>query len=167
MKKILFRLFCIFAFCSASAAEDIQGYWKTIDEDTGKPECMVAVYEYKGLYYGRMIATFDDNGKVADTLETPKSRAPGIVGKPYYCGLDFIYSLKAGTSKYKGKIVDPRKGNVYNAELWIDGSNLIVRGKWGPFGKSQTWLPVFESQFPPGVKVPDVKTFVPKVPEVD
>jgi uncharacterized protein (DUF2147 family) len=165
MKKLLFA--CIMFFCSAYAGDDIRGFWKSVSSDTGKPECMVAVYEYKGLTYGRMIATFDDDGNIADTIYAPRKRAPGIVGNPFYCGLDFIFNLQDDGSKYKGKIVDPREGNVYKAELWIEGSNLIVRGKLLMFGRSETWLPVYESKFPKGLKVPDVKKFVPSIPEVD
>ena len=63
MKKLLFLLIC----CSGLAAQTIAGFWKSIDDETGKPRCVVAVYEYKDLYYGRMIATFDDDGKVKES----------------------------------------------------------------------------------------------------
>jgi len=45
MKKIC--LICILVFCSGLRAQDIQGFWKTIDEKTGKPKCIVAIYEYQ------------------------------------------------------------------------------------------------------------------------
>lgn len=163
MKKLIFLLLV----CSGLFAETIGGFWKSIDDETGKPRCVVAVYEYKGLYYGRMIATFDDDGKVKETIYAPKSRAPGVLGNPYYCGLDFIWDLRDRGSKYKGKIMDPEAGNTYNAELWVDEGNLIVRGKLLFFGRSQTWLPVSKTDFPKSFKMPDTAKFIPDVPEAN
>lgn len=148
-------------------AADIDGYWKSINETTGKPQCVVAVYEYEDLHYGRIIGTYDPNGVMTETIYNPKGRAPGILGNPFYCGMDLIWALDDAGSKFKGKIVDPEKGNIYNAELWVDGENLIVRGKLLMFGRSQKWLPVSLSEFPKGFKLPDVKKWVPVVPEVN
>ncbi len=148
-------------------AADIDGYWKSINETTGKPQCVVAVYEYDGLHYGRIIGTYDPNGVMTETIYNPKGRAPGILGNPFYCGMDLIWSLDDSGSKFKGKIVDPEKGNIYNAELWVDGADLIVRGKLLMFGRSQRWLPASLADFPKGFKAPDVKKWVPVIPEVN
>lgn len=161
IKKLLFLLIS----CTGLAAQSIAGFWKSIDDETGKPRCVVAVYEYKDMYYGRMIATFDDTGKVKETIYAPKGRAPGVLGNPYYCGLDFIWNLRDRGSKFKGKIMDPEAGSIYNAELWVENGNLIVRGKLLFFGKSQTWLPATQADFPKGFKMPDTAKFVPEVPE--
>jgi uncharacterized protein (DUF2147 family) len=163
MMKIVFAFF----FCSALMAADIDGYWKSINETTGKPQCVVAVYEYEDLHYGRIVGTFDANGVMTDTIHNPKSRAPGIVGSPFYCGMDLIWGLDDAGSKFKGKIVDPEKGNVYNAELWTDNQDLIVRGKLLFFGRSQRWRPVSASDFPKEFQMPDVSKFVPVIPKVN
>jgi uncharacterized protein (DUF2147 family) len=163
MKKILI---CMLTFFSGLLAQDIQGFWKTIDEKSGKPQCVVAVYEYENKYYGRIVGTFNDKGVMDETLDAPSDRAPGLVGKPFYCGLDLIWNLKKG-SKCKGKIVDPKKGNIYRAEVWVEDGNLIVRGKLLCFGRNQTWLPASDADFPSTFKKPDVTKFVPVIPEVD
>ncbi len=62
-----------------------------------KPRSLVAVYKYKDMYYGRMLATYDENGNINDT----------IIEKD---------------AKYEGYIVDPEKGKVYDAELWHKAS---------------------------------------------
>ena len=130
MKKILaLSVFCLLAFCSILQAGDIVGYWKSIDDKTGKAQSIVGIYEYQGKYYGRIIATFNDEGVVDDTIYTPKDKAPGVVGDPYYAGLDIIYDLKKDDSRYNGKIMDPEEGKVYNATLWTEGQNLVVRGE--------------------------------------
>ncbi len=156
----------LFLVCSASAKE-IYGFWKSYDEDTGMPQCVIGVYEYEGMSYARIIGSFNDEGKMFDTIYEPKVRAPGIVGEPYYSGLDLIYNLFNTGYIYKGKVVDPKKGNEYNAEVWVDeNGNFILRGKLFIFGRSKAWVPAEPADFPKGFKMPDMKKFVPKIPQV-
>lgn len=166
MKNILFRLFFLFTSCLGFAADDIQGFWKTVNED-GVAQCIIAVYQYDDLCYGRIIATFNEEGKIDDSIYKPMKRSPGLEGNPYYSGLDIIWDLKDSGSKFKGKILDPQKGNVYNSELWVQDGALIVRGKFLFFGRSQEWLPVASSDFPKDFKVPDLKKLVPSIPVKD
>ncbi len=160
MKYLVFALL----FCSSLLAEKIDGFWKSLNNDTKKPECMVAIYPYKGLYYGRIVATYDKDGKIKETIYDPKERAPGLPGHPYYCGLDLVWDLQDFGSRYKGKVVDPEKGNVYNAEVWIENGNLILRGKLMFFGQSRTWVPATDKDFSLGFKKPNVSEFVPVIP---
>ncbi len=164
MKQIFFLLLCAF---NALVADDITGFWKSVNEKTGLAQCVVAVYEYDGLCYGRIIGTYDDKGHMKDTIYAPKERAPGVIGNPFYAGLDLIWDLVPSGSSYKGKIIDPQKGNIYNSELWTQDGNLVVRGKLLFFGRNQTWLPVTNADFPKGFKRPDPATFVPVIPEVE
>lgn len=157
---------CLLFFCSVLSAQDITGFWKTVDEKTGKVGCVVAVYEYEGLRYGRIIGTFDDDGKMKESIYKPLERAPGVIGDPFYCGLDIIWDLEDRNVSYRGKILDPQHGKVYNAELWVQNGNLIVRGKLLMFGRNQTWYPAKKSDFPADFKMPDVSSFVPVIPEV-
>lgn len=166
MKKILFQLFLFLGTCSAFAADDIQGFWKTVNEE-GVSQCIIAVYQHDGIHYGRIIATFNNEGKIDDSIYKPSKRSPKLAGNPYYSGLDIIWDLVDSGSKFKGKILDPEKGNVYNSELWVEDGNLIVRGKFLFFGRSMQWLPVTKSDFPKDFKVPDLKTLVPSVPVKD
>jgi len=164
MKPFLIALLMTF---SVSAA-DIVGFWKTIDDETKKPQSVVAVYPYKGKYFGRMVATYDQNtGAMKDTIYHPDEKAPGVVGDPYYAGLDLIYNLEPKDHKFIGNIIDPQKGKVYGAELWVNKKgNLIVRGKILIFGKNQEWLAFNENEFTADFPKPDVSKFVPVVPKV-
>ena len=167
LKKMMTSLICLLAFSTVVLADDVIGFWKTISDKTGKAESIIAVYQYQGKYYGRIIATFDKNGKVDDSIEAPKDRAPGVVGNPFYSGLDIIWDLKPEGSKYsKGKIMDPEQGKIYNAEMWTNKGNLVVRGEIWLFGENQTWPPATESDFPPGFKKPNLATLVPEIHEV-
>jgi len=163
MKKLLVAFLLVTTSCFALTAGNIEGFWKTINEE-GVAQAIIAIYPYNGLYYGRLVATFDEKGKVEDSVYHPTKRAPGVEGDPYYCGLDIIWNLKLSGSKYKGKILDPQKGNIYNAEVWEEKNILIVRGKYLVFGRNQSWLPVADSDLPKDFKLPDASTFVPVIP---
>lgn len=150
----------------AQSQDDIVGFWKTINEKTLKAESVIAIYPYNGQYYGRIILTYFDDGTVQDTMYEPKKRAAGVVGNPYYSGMDIMWGLKPEGHKYKeGSILDPEKGHVYGAEAWRKGEKLIVRGKLLMFGRNQTWPPAVEADFPQGFKMPELSTFVPNIPK--
>lgn len=149
-----------------SQEQDVIGIWKAMDNQ-GHPESVVAIYEYQGKYYGRMLATYGPQGNIEDTIYDPKGRAPAVKGNPYYSGMDFMWGLKKEGPKYtNGKILDPEKGKIYSAEMWRDKDNLIVRGEIWVFGENQTWLPIREQDLPPGFKKPDLNQFVPVIPQV-
>lgn len=162
-------ILCYLIFFSSSIfAEDIAGFWKTIDDETHMPRSIVAIYEYQKKYYGRLIATYDDNGKIYDSIEKPIKRAPAVKGNPYYVGLDFMWELEKHGKKFtNGVILDPEKGFEYSASAWIDDKgDLTLRGEMFFLGKNQTWPKAVDSDFPQGFTKPDLKTLVPKIPEV-
>ena len=170
MKTLLLILFCailILPSCSSNSEHDITGLWKSRDEKSDKPRSLVAIYKYKDKYYGRMLATYDEEGKIKDTILEKKEKATGVVGHPPYCGMDFVYDVRQREKdkKYKGKIIDPQKGKVYNAEFWLEGNVLIVRGKVWIFGKNIPWQKASEKDLPKGFKMGDIKNFVPVVPQ--
>jgi len=148
-------------------AEEITGYWKTINDKTGKPQSLVLIYPYQGKYFGRILATYNEDGSFGDTIYQPKERAPGIIGNPYYSGMDIIWGLEKKGAKYTdGKIVDPERGSIYDAELWLNRGNLVVRGELLFFGENQTWLRANEKDFPPNFKKLDIEKIIPIIPEV-
>lgn len=161
MRKLLLALFC---FVSIWANEGIIGFWNTISEETGKAQSVVAIYEYQGGYYGRLIGSYDNAGKIDDTIYDPKKRATALPGQPFYMGMDFIWDLRQRGSDYKGKILDPEKNNVYKAVLWAENGNLKVEGKWSFFSRTQTWVPATKTDFPSGFQMPDTSQFVPVAP---
>jgi len=166
MKSILFSFLLLAGFLSA--ADDIQGYWKTVNEE-GKPQCIIAVYKHDGLCYGRIIATYNEaeTRQIEDSIYNPHKRAPGVVGQPFYSGLDIIWNLEESKFVHKGRILDPQRGKVYKAELWTDGPDLIVRGKLLMFGRSQRWYAVTKEDLPDGFTLPDLKSLIPSIPQVN
>lgn len=167
-KLKLLSVICLLFFSAALSANDgeISGFWKTIHEKTLKPESVIAIYSYQGQYYGRIILTYHEDGTVQDTIYLPKKRAQGVVGHPYYSGLDFMWGLKSKGNKFlDGNIIDPLKGHVYGAEAWKKDDNLVVRGKLFIFGRNQTWPPAVAADFPADFQMPDLTAFVPVVPK--
>lgn len=154
------------------AAEDITGLWKTVDDETGNPKGVVAVYEYKGKVYGRVIASFDDEGKyIDDDMYRQINRSPFLVGDPAFNALTIIWDMKDKGKKWSGgKIMDPgdkeKKPGIYDCEMWRDGNSLVVRGKILFIGRNQTWYPMDNSEFPDGFRIPDWKSFKPEIPEL-
>lgn len=159
-------LLCTMVFVSLFGADDITGFWKSMDDD-GNPQCIFGVYEHEGIFYGRIVAKYDDDGKIRDSIYKPISHAEGIVGNPFMCGLDILYNFEDTGNSYDGRIVDPKKGNIYKCEVWRQEENLIVRGKLFVFGKNITWYPVAKGDLPKGFKLPNMKKFIPKIPEVN
>lgn len=154
---------------AAWAADDILGLWKVIDDKTGKPNAYVVLYMYNGKLYGRMVATISlDTGRVDDTLLTKKFKASALAGDPPNCGLDFVYELSDKGKEWKGSIIDPGDGKVYDCSIKRDGGKLIVRGSLrgtgGLLGRNQTWLQASASELPAEFALPDAKTFVPVIP---
>jgi len=172
MKKNLPIVFLLMFFTSLtllSAAEDVTGLWMGIDDETGNPTSISILYMHQGEVYGRILVTYDEEnpGVVKDTYLNPEVRADLLVGDPHFAGLDFIWGLQDRGSKWgRGKILDPKKGKVYSSELWIEDGNLVVRGKIGPIGRNQTWLPVSDSDLPEGFIVPDASSINPQIPQV-
>jgi uncharacterized protein (DUF2147 family) len=177
MKRVLAIFFgmalLLFSCSTETQTEDIIGLWKSRDQKSDRPRSLVAIYKYGDMYYGRMLATYDDQGNINDTILEQRDRAPGVVGNPPYCGMDFIYDLKLeedseeDNPKYRGEIIDPEKGKIYKAELWRDGARLIVRGELWIFGKNIPWQMASKEDLPKGFSMKDISKFVPEIPEVE
>ncbi|MDC7126020.1 MAG: DUF2147 domain-containing protein, partial [Spirochaetales bacterium] len=122
--KIVLALVLLSLFLPASlfAADDVTGLWKMVDDETNMPTGVVAVYKYHGLVYGRLIATFDDDGKtLMDDMYRKIYTSPFIKGEPSYNELTMIWGLKERKTKWhSGKIMDPgdddTKPKIYDCE---------------------------------------------------
>ncbi|MGL1891205.1 MAG: DUF2147 domain-containing protein [Spirochaetaceae bacterium] len=162
MKKIILILLVLSFSITLFSAEKITGIWKIISDETGLLQSITLIYEYKGKIYGRLLVTYEDDGKLSDN----KKSADSIIGEPTYVGLDFIWGLIEKKKKWsKGKILDPVPGKIYSCDMWIKNGQLIVKGKIGPFGRAQTWVQLKDrSELPKWVIIP--KSPTPKIPKV-
>jgi len=160
---------------SASFAQtEVTGFWKTIDDETGKAKSVIALYVHKDILYGRILLTYKEDGvTVKDDIYRQQTRSPFLKGNPPFCGLDIIWDMKwdEKAKRWKGgTIMDPgndvnKKPKTYGCEIWREGSDLTVRGKIAFLGRNQTWKPFDPKEFPAGFTVPDTSTFTPVIPE--
>ena len=149
------------------------GFYQTIDDETKQPKSIVALYEYNDgddiELAGRIVALYDTNGKISETILNPTRVADKVSGSPKMAGLDIIWDMEwdAGDSQYEGgKIIDPKKGNVYSSVMWLDkkdAGKLNVRGKIGPFGRTQVWNVMAVSDLPADLQKLDTKNWKPVV----
>ncbi|PKL26603.1 MAG: DUF2147 domain-containing protein [Spirochaetae bacterium HGW-Spirochaetae-3] len=169
MMAVLTIILLAFGTVAAWAADDILGLWKIIDDKSGKPNAYVLIYSNGGMLYGRMMATINlDTGLVDDTIATKTLKADALAGDPPNCGLDFVYQLQTRSKDYKGSIIDPGDGKVYDCTIKREGDKLVVRGSLkgtgGLLGRNQTWQLASVRELPAGFTLPDAKSFVPVIP---
>lgn len=131
----------------ANAAVPYTGLYQTIDDETNLPKSIVALYEYVDgddvELAGRIVALYGADGKISETLENPTRIADKVNGSPKMVGMDIIWNMEwdGEDNKYEdGKIMDPKSGKVYSSVIWQDVPGVLnVRGKIGPFGRTQYW----------------------------
>lgn len=165
MKKIIPIAFMILPF--AANAMPLTGFYQTVDDEIHKPKSIVALYECKNedkaKLCGRIIALYDlETGKISETLNKPVRIADKVKGSPKMAGLDIIWNMEwdeDDTEYSGGKIMDPKKGSVYSSVIWQEENEptkLRVRGKIGPFGRTQTWNVMKKSDLPKDLQKLDI-----------
>jgi uncharacterized protein (DUF2147 family) len=118
------------------------GKWKTIDDASGKPKSIVAIWEEGGKLYGKVDKLLDP--KPDDPNPVCKKCDGELKDKPIM-GLRILWDLHKDGEKWSGgKIMDPDNGKTYrcNVTLTEGGKKLLVRGFIGMalLGRTQTWL---------------------------
>jgi uncharacterized protein (DUF2147 family) len=126
----------------ASAQESVLGKWKTIDDETQEPKSVVEIFERDRKVYGKIVKLFrkpgEDPDPVCDNCNPEDARF-----KKKVIGMEILKDMKRSGDQYSdGNILDPNNGKVYTCKLWLEGNELKLRGYWGPFYRTQTWLPM-------------------------
>ncbi|HSW69743.1 MAG TPA: DUF2147 domain-containing protein [Gammaproteobacteria bacterium] len=146
--KVLVSIFLISLSTTIFAAENITstdspiGYWKTIDDITGKPKSIVQIWrDQNHLLMAKIIKIFPDNqanqNKICVACRGEKHNRPIV-------GMVIMSGLKSAENQWtSGHILDPENGKTYKckARLTEKGKRLNVQGYIGLplFGRSQTW----------------------------
>jgi uncharacterized protein (DUF2147 family) len=155
----------------ANGAMPHVGFYQTIDDETKSPKSIVALYEYTDgddvELAGRIIALYGTDGAVSETLSNPVRVADSVSGAPKMVGLDIIWNMEwdADDSRYEdGKIMDPKSGKIYSSLMWQERPGVLnVRGKIGPFGRTQYWNVMSVSDLPLDLQNLDMSKWAPKV----
>jgi len=124
------------------AQSPILGKWTTVDDNSGKPRSVVEIVEKGPLVFGRIIKLYPDPGEEPDPI-CDKCPEDDERFKKKVIGLEIIRNMKWSNQELsEGNILDPESGKIYRCSMWLEGENLMVRGYWGPFFRTQTWKKV-------------------------
>ena len=135
MKKIIFAFVALF-FATLSYAQ-IEGKWKTIDDETGQEKSIVEIFKKSdGKYYGKVTQLLikPANPNCVDCKDDRKN-------KPIL-GMEVVRGLKKDGNEFTGgAITDPKTGKTYKCTITRSGDKLNVRGYIGfsLIGRNQTW----------------------------
>src|SRR5690606_7541150 len=138
MKKFAFAFAALFVGVLSFA--QIEGKWKTIDDETGKAKSIVEITKNsKGQYIGKIVQLLEkpENNSCVKCTDDRKN-------KPLI-GLEIIRGLnKDGNEFTGGTITDPKSGKTYKCTIKREGDKLNVRGYVGfsLIGRTQTWQKV-------------------------
>ncbi|MFZ2315718.1 MAG: DUF2147 domain-containing protein [Gammaproteobacteria bacterium] len=153
MKKIIQSIvfcasFLLLTLAHAADANSPVGYWKTIDDVTGKPKSILQISQTSSqALSGRIMKIFPSPGK--DENEVCEA-CTGARHNQRIVGMVILEGLKQSAANPNewsgGSILDPKNGKTYRCKVTVmDGGNkLTVRGYIGAplFGRTQTWLRV-------------------------
>lgn len=169
---------CLIPFLSAlllpivaQGATPYVGFYQTIDDETNSPKSIVALYPYSDgddiELAGRIVALYGADGVVSETLSNPTRIADAVSGAPHMVGLDILWGMEwdDDDARYEdGKIMDPKSGKVYSSVIWQEmPEKLNVRGKIGPFGRTQNWNVLTVSDLPTDLRAIDTTNWTPVI----
>lgn len=132
----------------AADSSGVDGYWRTIDDVTGKPKAIIKISESEDhTLTGKILKIFPrpgyDQNEVCAACEGDKHNQRIV-------GMTVMNHVKADPDNQnlytKGSILDPKNGKTYHCNVLLTqgGQQLEVRGYLGIplFGRSQTWVRV-------------------------
>lgn len=134
MKKILFA--AAFSLVGTFSFAQIEGKWKTIDDETGKPKSIVEIFKKKdGKYYGKIneLLIKPEHSTCVKCKDDRKNKP--LVGMEVIRGLS-----KDGNDFVGGVITNPKDGKSYKTAVVREGNVLKVKALiMGIAVKTQTW----------------------------
>ncbi len=145
IKHCILAITLFFTFLNIAYAENNLtsplGEWITISDKTHDRSGVVKLYEENGKLYGKVIKIFPGSGRNPDELCT---QCTGEFKNKPVLGLVFLWDFAKqsdGTWK-EGKVLDPKEGKIYSGSITLidGGKKLELRGYWGPFWRTQTWI---------------------------
>lgn len=139
MTKLSFVYFALL-MPSLGASQTPVGLWKTIDEKTQEAMAVVEITERNNTLYGKIIKLYPRPNENPDPIckECPPD---DYRYHQKIIGMEILKDLKKAEGYYSGgNILDPKVGKVYRCRIWLEGETLKVRGYWGLFYRTQTWM---------------------------
>jgi uncharacterized protein (DUF2147 family) len=122
-----------------SQSNEITGIWLTEDKTAH-----VQLYIEKGKLFGKIIwlkyPTEPNTKSERKDIENPD---PLLRNQPIV-GLIMVKGFEKIDHEYRnGTVYDSRDGKIYKGKIWlVDKNTLKMRGYWGMFYKTETWIRV-------------------------
>ncbi len=142
MKRVAIALLLLVGTAAFAQMTPV-GLWRNVDDKTGEAKAEIRLVETGGAMYGRIDKLLRKNAKPDEKcVECRDERKDQPM-----VGLEIIRGARKAEGKdvwEDGRILDPENGREYRLRLTPveGGSKLEVRGSFGPFGRTQTWLRV-------------------------
>ena len=130
--------FTLFLFSVSMNSQTIFGKWHSTNEETGKVDSVIEVYEKNGKAFAKVVEIKNPDRKNAlcDLCEGKNKNKPIL-------GLNILTGLEKDDDEWSGgKILDPRNGKVYKCYIKLEDPNkLKIRGYIGfaLIGKTAYW----------------------------
>ncbi len=122
---------------SVMSYAQIEGKWKTIDDETGQAKSIVEIFKKSdGKYYGKVIQLLIKPADPNCSLCKDDRKGKPILGMEVIRGIK-----KDGNTFDGGTITNPKNGKVYKCSIEREGNKLNVRGYIGISiaGRTQVW----------------------------
>jgi uncharacterized protein (DUF2147 family) len=136
--KTVFLSLALMLAAVVSAQVPFLGEWITIDDESGEKKSVVNIYKAdNGMYYGQIVTLFENPDALCTECKDADYNQP-IVGLTIVRDMQLVEGELRG-----GKVLDPAKGKLYYAKIYLEDGKLILRGsldKRGLLGRSQTWI---------------------------
>jgi len=138
--RLLVLLISVSAATQIYANSAIDGQWKTIDDKTKLPKSIIEIFTKDGKVSAKVLRVLNP-----DTPNPICSRCKDERKDQPIEGMTIMWGLSAKTNgKWSGgKILDPKKGKIYQVKLRSieQGQKLKVRGFLGTalIGRTQIW----------------------------
>ncbi|MEA1785414.1 DUF2147 domain-containing protein [Arenibacter sp. GZD96] len=139
--KVNIILIAFLSSVSLTQAQTIFGKWNTIDDETGKIESVVEIYENNGKAHAKIIDILnkEDRDRLCDKCTGVHKNAPIL-------GMVLVSDLEQDGDEWSGgKILDPKSGKYYKCYLKLEDNNkLKLRGYIGIsiIGRTEYWYRV-------------------------
>ena len=137
MRKLLLTF--ALSFVGVLSFAQIEGKWKTIDDETKQAKSIVEIYRKGDQYYGKVsqLLIKPANPNCVDCKDDRKN-------KPIL-GMEIIRGLKKEGDEFTGgTITDPKTGKTYKCTIKREVDQLNERGYlcFSLLGRTQTWQKV-------------------------
>ena len=124
----------------AAGASDLIGQWQSFDDHTNELRAIIKIEQQGQKLNGKIDKVLDPDAKPDERCDLCVDDRKGQL----MLGLEIIRDVNLmpeGDVFKGGKILDPEEGREYRLTLQLDpkSKELLVRGYWGPFYRTQVW----------------------------